>query len=159
MCAGVDAHIGFTNIADLALDGSCGQVNNNFVTDFVIDRLFRRNVNNFILLLFIQFPDMGQTLASEDGLSAVSQVHVLQADRLEHEIDMIHTEIPAIQLDDAADRQVIFLSQIFCPMVSAIFTLPGQIDAVALGPQLLRFCYPLSAQKAGHFDFSQRIFL
>ena len=30
---------------------------------------------------------------------------------------------------------------------------------VALGPQLLRFCYPLSAQKAGHFDFSQRIFL
>ena len=33
------------------------------------------------------------------------------------------------------------------------------LHAVALGPQLLRFCYPLSAQKAGHFDFSQRIFL
>ena len=52
MRAGVDAHIGFANIADFAFDGSGGKVNNNFVTDLVINSLFRRNVNNFILLLF-----------------------------------------------------------------------------------------------------------
>ena len=36
MRTGVDAHIGFTHIADFALNGSGGQVNNNFVTDLVI---------------------------------------------------------------------------------------------------------------------------
>ena len=159
MCAGVDAYIGFTNIADLALNGSSGEVNNNFVTDLVINSFFRRNVNNFILLLFIQFPDMGQPLNPEDGLSAVGQVHILQADGFEHKVDVVYTEVPAIQLDDAADRQIIFLPQMFCLMVGAIFTLSGQIDAVALGPQFLRFCYPLSTQKASHFDFSQRVFL
>ena len=96
MRAGVDAHIGFANIADFAFDGSGGKVNNNFVTDLVINSLFRRNVNNFILLLFIQFPDIGQPFNPEDGLSAVGQVHVLQADGFEHEVDVIHTEIPAI---------------------------------------------------------------
>ena len=159
MCAGVDAYIGFTNIADLALNGSSGEVNNNFVTDLVINSFFRRNVNNFTLLLFIQFPDMGQPLNPEDGLSAVGQVHILQADGFEHKVDVVYTEVPAIQLDDAADRQIIFLPQMFCLMVGAIFTLSGQIDAVALGPQFLRFCYPLSTQKASHFDFSQRVFL
>ena len=83
-------------IADFAFDGSGGKVNNNFVTDLVINSLFRRNVNNFILLLFIQFPDIGQPFNPEDGLSAVGQVHVLQADGFEHEVDVIHTEIPAI---------------------------------------------------------------
>lgn len=137
MCAGVDAHIGFANIADFALDGSSGQINNNFVTDLVINSLFRRNVNNFILLLFIQFADMGQLLNPEDGLSAVSQVHILQADGFEHEVDVVYTEIPTIQLDDAADRQIIFFPQMFCLIVGAIFVLPGKIDAVALIPQLL----------------------
>ena len=160
----VDAGVGgkaavFTNIADLALNGSSVEVNNNFVTDLVINSFFRRNVNNFILLLFIQFPDMGQPLNPEDGLSAVGQVHILQADGFEHKVDVVYTEVPAIQLDDAADRQIIFLPQMFCLMVGAIFTLSGQIDAVALGPQFLRFCYPLSTQKASHFDFSQRVFL
>ena len=96
MRAGVDANIHFANIADFAFDGSGGKVNNNFVTDLVINSLFRRNVNNFILLLFIQFPDIGQPFNPEDGLSAVGQVHVLQADGFEHEVDVIHTEIPAI---------------------------------------------------------------
>ena len=72
MRTGVDAHIGFTHIADFALNGSGGQVNNNFVTDLVIGIFFRGNLNKFVLLLFIQFSDMVQTLASEDGLSAVS---------------------------------------------------------------------------------------
>ena len=35
MRTGVDAHIGFTHIADFALNDSGGQVNNNFVTDLV----------------------------------------------------------------------------------------------------------------------------
>ena len=96
MRAGVDANIHFAYIADFAFDGSGGKVNNNFVTDLVINSLFRRNVNNFILLLFIQFPDIGQPFNPEDGLSAVGQVHVLQADGFEHEVDVIHTEIPAI---------------------------------------------------------------
>ena len=72
---------------------------------------------------------------------------------------MVYTEVPVIQSDNAANRQIIFLPQIFCLVVGAIFALSGQIEAVALSPQLLRFCYPLSTQKASHLDFSQRIFL
>ena len=41
MRAGVDAHIGFANIADFAFDGSGGKVNNNFVTDLVIKQPFQ----------------------------------------------------------------------------------------------------------------------
>ena len=52
MRTGVDAHIGFAYIANFPLDGSGRKVNDNIVTDLVINSLFRRNVNNFILLLF-----------------------------------------------------------------------------------------------------------
>lgn len=72
---------------------------------------------------------------------------------------MIYTEIPAIQLDDAADRQVIFLSQIFCLVVGAIFALSSQIDAVALGPQFFGFCCPLISRKPGNFNPAQCVFL
>ena len=159
LCAGVNAHIGFADIADFSLDGFGGEVYNNGIANLVIGSFFRGDLSKFVLLLFIQFPDMGQTLASEDGLSAVSQVHILQADRLEHEVDMIYTEIPAIQLDDAADRQVIFLSQIFCLVVGAIFALSSQIDAVALGPQFFGFCCPLISRKPGNFNPAQCVFL
>ena len=34
---------------------------------------------------------------------------------------MVYTEVPVIQSDNAANRQIIFLPQIFCLVVGAIF--------------------------------------
>lgn len=54
--AGVDANIGFTYIADFALDGSCEKVYHNIVPDLIVNGLFGSSVKGLVLL-FVQFPD------------------------------------------------------------------------------------------------------
>ena len=53
---GVDAHIGFANIADCTFDGLGRKINDNIVTDLVINGLFGSSVKGLVLL-FVQFPD------------------------------------------------------------------------------------------------------
>ena len=156
---GVDAHIGFTNIADGALNRSGGQVYYNFVADLIADLFFGNNINDCILLFFVQFPDVRQMLIAENGQSVFRQFHILQANGFEREINVFHPKIPVIQLDDAANRQIIRFPEIFCLVVGAIFVQTSQIDIVALCPQLFGFCCPLLTRKAGYFDLAKRIFL
>ena len=101
---GVDAHIGFTNIADGSFNCSGGKVYYNFVPDLIADLFFGNQLNGCVLLFFVQFPDVRQMLVAENGQSVFRQLHVLQADGFEHKINVFHPKIPVIQLDDAANR-------------------------------------------------------
>ena len=56
VCAGVDANIRFAHIADFSFDGSGRKVNDNIVTDLIINGLFGSSVKGLVLL-FVQFPD------------------------------------------------------------------------------------------------------
>ena len=98
-------------------------------------------------------------LVAENGQSVFRQLHVLQADGFEHKINVFHPKIPVIQLDDAANRQIIRFPEIFCLVVGAIFVQASQIDVIALCPQLFGFCYPLLTRKASYLDLAERIFL
>ena len=62
-------------------------------------------------------------------------------------------------IDSIGNFLLLFFVQIFGLIVRTIFIQSGQIDIVALCPQLFGFCSPLSAQKAGHLNLAQRIFL
>ena len=101
---GVDAHIGFTNIADGSFNCSGGKVYYNFVPDLIADLFFGNQLNGCVLLFFVQFPDVRKMLIAENGQSVFRQLHVLQADGFEHKINVFHPKIPVIQLDDAANR-------------------------------------------------------
>ena len=93
---GVDAHIGFTNIADGSFNCSGGKVYYNFVPDLIADLFIGNQINGCGLLFFVQFSDVRKMLIAENGQSVFRQLHLLQADGFEHEVDVIHTEIPAI---------------------------------------------------------------
>ena len=56
VCAGVDAHIGITDIAYCSFNRSGGKVYYNFVRDLIINGLFGSSVKGLVLL-FVQFPD------------------------------------------------------------------------------------------------------
>ena len=137
MCAGVDAHIGITDIAYCSFNRSGGKVYYNFVPDLIDDLFFGNQINGCGLLFFVQFSDVRKMLIAENGQSVFRQLHVLQADGFERKINVFHPKIPAIQLDDAADWQIIRFPKIFCLVVGAIFVQASQIDVVARCPQLL----------------------
>ena len=159
VCTGVDAHIGITDIAYCSFNRSGGKVYYNFVPDLIADLFFGNQINGCGLLFFVQFSDVRKMLIAENGQSVFRQLPVLQADGFERKINVFHPKIPAIQLDDAADWQIIRFPEIFCLVVGAIFVQASQIDVVARCPQLFRFCCPLLTRKTSYFDFAKHIFL
>ena len=73
---------------------------------------------------------------------------------------MLHDKFSAIKLDPRTQRQIIFFPQKLCLMVvRVIFVQTCQIDAVALGPQLLSFGRPPLRCKARNIDLSEGVFL
>ena len=98
-------------------------------------------------------------LVTENRVSILGGIHILQTDRLEHEINVFHAKIPAIHLDDAADGEIIFCPQVLCFVVGAILIQPGEVNIIALCPELFGFRRPQSAGKTGHFDLAERILL
>jgi len=159
VCAGVDTHIGITDIAYCSFNRSGGKVYYNFVPDLIADLFFGNQINGCGLLFFVQFSDVRKMLIAENGQSVFRQLHVLQADGFERKINVFHPKIPAIQLDDAADWQIIRFPEILCLVVGAIFVQASQIDVVTRCPQLFRFCCPLLTRKTSYFDFAKHIFL
>ena len=119
MRTGVDAHIGFANIADLALDGSGGKVYNNSVTDLVIDDFFGNGVKGFVLL-FVQFPDNRQRFFSENWHPHIGQCHILQGNFALVKIHPVNPKFPAIHIDNGADGKIFLFAQVLGLMVSAI---------------------------------------
>ena len=159
MRTGVNAHIGITDIAYCSFNRSGGKVYYNFVPDLIADLFFGNQINGCALLFFVQFSDVRKMLIAENGQSIFRQLHVLQADGFERKINVFHPKISVIQLNDAADWQIIRFPEIFCLVVRAIFVQSSQIDVVARCPQLFRFCCPLLIWKTGHLDLAEYIFL
>ena len=56
LCAGVNANIRFAHIADCSFDGLGRKINDNIVTDLVINGLFGSSLKGLVLL-FVQFPN------------------------------------------------------------------------------------------------------
>ena len=156
----VDAHIRLTNIADGAFDGLRRQVYHDMVTNLIVRGRFLHNGGSIELLFFVQLTDAEQRLFAEDGIAVVEHFYILQADRLQHEVDMLYDKLPSIKLNLRTQRQIIFFSQILgLMMMRVIFVQARQIDAVALGPQLFSFGCPPFRGKTGNIDTSESIFL
>ena len=117
---GVNAHIGFAYIADFAFNGSGGEVNDNGITDLVINGLFGSSVKGFILL-FVQFSDNRQRFFPENRHPQVGQCHILQGNFALIKIYAINPKFPAIHFDNGADGQIVLFAQMLGLVVSAIF--------------------------------------
>ena len=155
LCAGVDAHICFTHIADGSLDGSGRKVNDNIVTDLVIGQ----EVFHHILFLFVQFPDNRQRFFPENRHTHFCQCHILQGHAVLIEVDSIHPESTPFHVDGSTQRQIIFPAQVLGLVMSAVLVQPGKIDVLTALPQLLGTVCPLVAGKAGDRDGAQFRFL
>jgi len=116
---GVDAHIGFANIADCTFDGFGGEVYNNGIANLVINCLFGSSIKGFILLL-VQFPDKRQRFFSENRHPYIGQSHILQGNFALVKIHPVNPKFPAIHIDNGADGKIILFAQVLGLMVSAI---------------------------------------
>ena len=116
---GVDAHIGFANIADCTFDGFGGKVYNNGIANLVINCLFGSSIKGFILLL-VQFPDKRQRFFSENRHPYIGQSHILQGNFALVKIHPVNPKFPAIHIDNGADGKIILFAQVLGLMVSAI---------------------------------------
>ena len=117
--AGVNAHIGFANIADCAFDGFGGEVYNNGIANLIINCLFGSSIKGFILL-FVQFPDDRQRFFPENRHPRIGQCHILQGNFALAKIHIIDPKFPAIHIDDGADGQIVLFAQVLGLVVSAI---------------------------------------
>ena len=138
---GVDAHIGFTYIANFPFDGSGGKVNDNIVTDLIINGLFGSSVKGLVLL-FVQFPDNRQWLLPENGHPHFCQCHILQGDAVLIKIYSVNPKFPAIHIDDGADGQIVLFVQMFSLVMSPIFVQSGKVNIVARRPQFFSHSCP-----------------
>ena len=116
---GVDAHIGFANIADCTFDGFGGEVYNNGIANLVINCLFGSSIKGFILLL-VQFPDNRQRFFPKNRHLHIGQCHILQRNFALIKVHPINPKFTAIHIDNGADGKVILFAQVLGLMVSAI---------------------------------------
>ena len=82
-------------------------------------------------------PNVLQRFRSEDRIPGFFRKgHVLQADRSLFKIDRIHTELSIVQFNNGIDWQIFLPAEILCLRMGSIFLLAGQINILALLPEL-----------------------
>ena len=90
------------------------------IADLIVRGSFLHSGGSVELLFFIQFADAGQIFLPEGGVSIVEHLCVLQGNRVQDRIDVLHDKFSAIKLDSRTQRQIIFFPQKLCLMVVCV---------------------------------------